>query len=179
MLELEIWLACHFHIDFRWEIFPETIKSIIYQYIPKELVKPINIRISWSNEIGLREENMAVLVGDILYIDHIKNLNDKLCFHYYFHQERQYQFEHIKYIYDIVKNESNKEKNNEKWIIFCDDDDMFHPQRILHIYNTLIEYQKEAQKKVLLIDQSLAIYETTKYSDIIGGHPIITRIFST
>jgi len=110
----EIWIASHFHSQQRFEWFKEAIKSIRQQTLAPDLVY-----ISWSKE--------SYVTGDPVSLK--RNLN-LISFP---QPKRMTQFEHLRYIFD-----HSQGRTNNTFILFCDDDDMYHPLRVEKIRDYLI-----------------------------------------
>lgn len=135
-MKFHVWIASHFHIQLRVEWFEKCIKSIADQ-----TKKPDVVMISYS-----KAEDVDINV-EKLFKKHLCEIEYKI----YFHSERKSQFQHLKYIYDNLNKNIDRENN---WICFCDDDDMYHPQRIAYLNYTLQILNTDA-----LIDKSYIIDE--------------------
>lgn len=113
-MSFNILIASHFHLQIRYEFFKDTIKSL-----QSQTLKPIKILISYSKEKDIKTD-----VNNLFY----ESFNDKNIEYYINYSDKKLsQFEHF---FEIYK--SNQ--INSEWICFCDDDDMYHHER-LEIFN--------------------------------------------
>lgn len=88
------------------------------------------------------------------------------------------QFEHISQIVKKISTDKKNSKDNNEWILFCDDDDLVSPD-ILQIYKECIEFSPDL--KVLFCDRIMGGYEeglTVKvWDDIFKNNNVHTSIF--
>ncbi len=119
-IQIEVWIASHFHSQQRFEWAKEMLLSLSNQ-----TDKNFNIKMSWSKEKYINEN-----LNDIATF----LLRDKITLFY--HETRKTQFEHIKHIFDNTLPDSNV------IILFCDDDDMYHKTRIENIRNVVVQYSE-------------------------------------
>lgn len=120
----EVWMASHFHSYQRVEWFKETLKSIAQQSYTN-----LKVYFSYSKE-------------SYIYHDIDELVNSSLSnAEIFYHPTRKSQFEHLEYIHKTRKNtEKNAEDSPKTFILFCDDDDLYHPLRVECIYNMLCEH---------------------------------------
>jgi hypothetical protein len=145
MVDFNILIASHFHSQLRYDLFLETIKSLANQ-----TYKPMKILLSYSKNDDVKTdiENLFNSYFSVKNIDFFINYS----------KERLYQFDHF---YSLFK--SNEINGN--WICFCDDDDMYLPNRLEIIKNII---QSNDDKSIeTYSDNFFSIDITMKYEKLI------------
>lgn len=118
-IDIEIWISSHIHSKQRYEWARETLKSLHNQTYPN-----FKIFISWSKESYI-DTNLNDIITST---DRIKSI-------IFYHQQRKTQFEHLRFIYE---NRSTPiSSSNKTFVLFCDDDDLYHPSRVETIIKTI------------------------------------------
>ncbi len=108
----QVWIASHIHSVQRFEWFTETIRSLLQQ---TEL--PSKIYVSYSQEKYITRKLKPIFTNKLL--------------HFIWHPKRQTQFEHLKHIHNLVlQSYPTEEQQRNLFVFFCDDDDIYHPDRI-------------------------------------------------
>lgn len=131
--DIEVWIASHLHSQQRFEWAKEMLLSLSYQ-----TDKDFTVRISWSKENYIQGD-LSNLACDILGK---QDPDNKVILYCYEHENiRLTQFEHIKYIYKIKEiGRINSTETGPTFILFLDDDDMYHQSRVEKIKNIIKQY---------------------------------------
>ncbi len=143
-VNIEIWIASHVHSQQRFEWAKEMLLSLSLQ-----TSQNFKVYLSWSKEKYVIGE-----LGDMA----IKLLGNKVIVS--FHELRKTQFEHIKSIFDS-HNTQNSGGNKLLYVLFCDDDDMYHKFRVERIMDTIMAYPETK----FFRDHSVIILGKDKVSD--------------
>lgn len=106
----------------RTKMLIRCLNSLIYQTVKNK----IYLSISFETELDKVLFNKLIRQNDLLDID-------LLCIKY--REEKHSQFRHIEKVIDEIK-------DIHKYIMFCDDDDTYQPERV-EIFNSIIEYGME------------------------------------
>lgn len=142
-MSFNVLIASHFHINLRYQLFKETVKSLANQTL-----KPLKIMISYS-----KEDEVFTNVEELF-----KDYFGKEANYFINYSEQQLtQFEHLEILV-------NSGEINGEYITFCDDDDMYHPKR-LEIINDFIINNPGF---VVFTDFMKIIDIETTYSDILS-----------
>ena len=140
-------MACHIHSQQRFEWLKEAIKSLKFQ-----TQKPNAIYISISQETFIKGDITDIIPIsasftdtvseiDIIYDTKENNINSEIkyyvndIFHVFIHSKRLHQFGHIEYIHQNVYSVVDPSILKNLYIMFLDDDDFYHLDRINYIHN--------------------------------------------
>lgn len=123
---VEIWIASHLNQSLRCELFTYALQSIQSQVIKPNKVY-ISITIDYGNQQFCHQ-----------YLENIKNILKNIDVTILRHDEQLVQFEHFNEIYKV------SEHIDDKWIMFCDDDDLNSNDRIKSFIDELNISQKLA-----------------------------------
>lgn len=141
-MSFNILIASHFHLDLRYKLFLETVKSLVNQTLI-----PTKVLISYS-----KEENINT---DIEKIFHENFKTKNIDYYINYSVKKLSQFEHLFKIY-------KSGEINSDWICFCDDDDMYDNKR-LYFFNETI---KKNPMYHTFADYFKLIYLDSIYSEI-------------
>lgn len=160
-LSFVVFMASHWHCYLRFELIKKAIISLSQQSkLPDHLY--ISISADYSN---VTSSNM---INELVLICKETNINNTV----YFHETRKYQFDHY---HHIVQNCSHI----NSYILFLDDDDLYHKDRIYEIDQHIKLHNKlnlpndvfmDLYKKFYItdlnnIDEPSTSYETTTISE--------------
>jgi hypothetical protein len=167
-ISIEIWIASHIFSLQRLEWTKEMLLSL-------KLQTDKNFTVYWSFSCEkFIDEHLKKLISSTKL--------DLGCPIFLFpHIERKTQFEHIQHILDSTQSSTNSERKLNNFILFCDDDDMYHKTRVEKIRNIISKYPdtlyfKDHSQIIQGIDtihkwndkEVLDIYEVERY-DFING----------
>lgn len=129
-MQLEIWIASHFHSQQRFEWFRETVKSLESQTLK------VKIYMSWSKEDYVRID-MAVFSNII----------------HFYQPYRLTQFEHFEYIL------THRDITDNTFVGFCDDDDMYHPNRVQFISDYIQNHPGNVFRDMAFVIDGLTTFD--------------------
>ncbi len=110
--KFNVLIASHFHMQLRYELLEDALSSLANQ-----TYKPHKILISYS------KADDVVTDVEGLFAKHFGE-GGSLTPYFINHSEKQlHQFEHFKELLDSGQ-------IDDEWIAFCDDDDVYHPERL-------------------------------------------------
>ena len=119
-------IASHIDSKERLNNFIKLLESIRNQTNCEDLVDikkdEMDIRISLSHDLEIQEDNLIFLFN---IINPVENKNK---FKFYLQNKQFSQFEHYKFLVNKLYNSPDLDENNT-WILFSDDDDMWSQTR--------------------------------------------------
>lgn len=147
-IDIEIWISSHIHSEQRYEWAKETLKSLVNQTYPN-----FKIYISWSKESFIDTD-----------LDNIVTESNQKQIRLFYQQHRKTQFEHLRFIYENRLTLQSTSTANKTFILFCDDDDLYHPLRVETIIKTINLCTEQSTDIKVLRDYKFDIdgfYKTT------------------
>lgn len=166
-----VWIASHFHNQYRYKLFEETVKSIASQTLKPEIVV-LSFSVQFDVKINIEELfDLHFTPNNITYIILAQ-------------PERLHQFQHLRRIH----NHFVSLNTTDIVITFCDDDDMLHKERIEQVEQVIHEHNivccfftliDENQTFDNIIENKLMLQERSEFGCFSCKFHIMTEFLET
>ena len=145
-----IFIASHISNIKRLSFLKESLYSLFNQTMREYT---IHLSISFETEI-LRETFISKIVNDEMIV------NKQTTFFYYIRNKKTPQMRHFQLLSKEIESKYDTTSTQPKWVLFCDDDDTYHPDR-LHVFLSKInECYTSMDKNAIDRNYLVGIYES-------------------
>ena len=120
------------HISKRERV--HSLRSLLQSICKQDILRP-ELHVSWSSSPELESEVRDVFSAECKSGQQV-----------YFQPKQLSQFQHYRFLANKLKD--CEPPNTETWLLFSDDDDVWHPQR-LHFYSLLLQTIEELDTQVV------------------------------